>query len=105
MAGCSGPSQEERFATARAVLVAHPQRSRRPDTTWAGFLTALAKLPLPVLRARAQGVRQRRGAPGGASVRGGGGGALGGGARPPERAPAQAPAPAARAPRPPASTP
>jgi hypothetical protein len=59
MTWCSGQSQEERFATARAVYVAHHQRSRRPGTTLAGFLTALAKLPLPVLRALVQGVRQR----------------------------------------------
>src|SRR5205807_3356983 len=32
---------------------------RRPGTTLAGFLTALAKVPLPVLRALARGVRQR----------------------------------------------
>jgi hypothetical protein len=54
-------SQEERFAAARAVHVAHHQRSRRPGTTLAGFLTALAKLPLPVLRALASGVRRRLG--------------------------------------------
>src|ERR1700722_18929594 len=55
----TGKSQEERFATARAVYVAHHQRTRRPGTTLAGFLTALAKLPLPVLRALARGVRLR----------------------------------------------
>jgi hypothetical protein len=59
---CTGQSQEERFAAARAVYVAHHQRSRRPGTTLAGFLTAVAKLPLPVLRALAHGVRQRLGA-------------------------------------------
>jgi hypothetical protein len=58
-AWCSGQSQEERFAAARATYVAHYQHSRRPGSTLAGFLTALAKLPLPVLRALAQGVRQR----------------------------------------------
>lgn len=61
LAWCTGQSQEERFATARAVSVAHHQRARRPGTTLAGFLTALAKLPLPVLRALAHGVRQRLG--------------------------------------------
>jgi|HubBroStandDraft_6_1064221.scaffolds.fasta_scaffold132701_2 hypothetical protein len=59
MTWCTGQSQEERFAAARAVYVAHHQRSRRPGTTLAGFLSALAKLPLPVLRALAHGVRQR----------------------------------------------
>ena len=62
MSWCTGQSQEERFATARAVYVAHHQRARRPGTTLAGFLTALTKLPLPVLRALAYGVRQRLGA-------------------------------------------
>jgi hypothetical protein len=62
MTWCTGQSQEERFATARAVYVAHHQRTRRPGTTLAGFLKALAKLPLPVLRALAAGVRQRLGA-------------------------------------------
>ncbi len=58
----TGQSQEERFAAARAVYVAHHQRARRPGTTLAGFLAALAKLPLPVLRVLARGVRQRLGA-------------------------------------------
>jgi Transposase DDE domain len=56
---CLGQSQEERFAVARGVYVAHHQRARRPGITPAGFLTALAKVPLPVLRALARGVRQR----------------------------------------------
>jgi hypothetical protein len=61
MTWCTGQSEEERFACARAVYVAHHQRTRRPGTTWAGYLTALAKVPLPVLRALAHGVRQRLG--------------------------------------------
>jgi Transposase DDE domain len=61
MTWCLGQSPEERFAAARAVYVAHYQRSRRPGTTLTGFLTALAKLPLPVLRVLARGVRQRLG--------------------------------------------
>ncbi len=59
---CTGDSQEERFATARGVYVASHQRSRRPGKTWAGFCTALAKLPMPVLRALATGVRAGLGA-------------------------------------------
>jgi hypothetical protein len=59
---CTGQSQEERFAAARAAYVAHHQRLRRPGATAAGFLAALAKLPMPVLRALAHGVRQRLGA-------------------------------------------
>jgi hypothetical protein len=58
MAWGTGQSQEERFAAARAVYVAHHQHDRRPGSTLAGFLTALAKLPLPVLRVLAIGVRQ-----------------------------------------------
>lgn len=58
---CTGQSQEERFAAARAVFVAHHQRSRRPGETLAGFLTALARLPMPVLRALSLGVRGRIG--------------------------------------------
>jgi len=62
MTWCSGQSQEERFATARGVYVACRQRSRRPGKTLAGFLIALGKLPMPVLRALAAGVRQIVGA-------------------------------------------
>lgn len=57
MAWSCGDSQEERFAAARAVYVACHQRDRRPGSTLAGFLQALAKLPMPVLRALACGVR------------------------------------------------
>jgi len=59
MSWCAGDSQEERFATARAVYVAAHQSSRRPGETLAGFLKALARLPLPVLRALASGVRDQ----------------------------------------------
>jgi len=61
MAWCCGDSQEERFATARAVYVAAHQRDRRPGETLTGFLQALADLPLPVLRALAKGVRDQIG--------------------------------------------
>lgn len=59
MAWCCGDSHEERFATARAVYVAAHQRTRRPGRTLTGFLQALAKLPMPALRALARGVRER----------------------------------------------
>jgi hypothetical protein len=62
LAWCTGQSQEERFAAARAAYVAHHQRSRRPGSTLAGFLGALARLPMPVLRAVARGVRLHLGA-------------------------------------------
>ena len=57
MAWCSGDSQEERFATARAAFVAAHPRERRPGETLAGFLQAVAQLPLPVLRALGAGLR------------------------------------------------
>jgi hypothetical protein len=62
LAWCGGDSQEERFVMARATYVACHQRERRPGTSLAGFLIALARLPLPVLRALAAGVRAQIGA-------------------------------------------
>jgi hypothetical protein len=59
MAWCCGDAQDERFATARAVYVAAHQHERRPGTTLAGFLEALAQLPLPVLRAVAEAIRRQ----------------------------------------------
>ncbi len=59
---CAGGSQEERFATAGASYIACHQHARRPGTTLTGFLAALSRLPLPVLRALAAGVRQQLGA-------------------------------------------
>jgi hypothetical protein len=59
MAWCTGDSQEERFATARATFVAAHQRRRRPGATLAGYLMGLSKLPMRVLRALAEGVRTR----------------------------------------------
>jgi hypothetical protein len=61
MAWCNGDSQEERFATARAAFVAAHPRERRPGETLAGFLQALAKLPMPVLRALVTGIREQVG--------------------------------------------
>jgi hypothetical protein len=50
MAWGLGDSVEERFATARAAYVAHHLKVRRPGQSLAGFLHAVAKLPMPVLR-------------------------------------------------------
>jgi hypothetical protein len=50
MAWGLGNSVEERFATARAAYVAHHLKARRPGQSLAGFLHALAHLPMPVLR-------------------------------------------------------
>jgi Transposase DDE domain len=59
MTWCAGESLPERFETARAFYVALHQRRRRPGKTFPGFEKALGKLPLPVLRAVAGGVRRR----------------------------------------------
>src|SRR5438067_722414 len=59
MTWCAGESLPERFETARAFYVACHQRRRRPGKTFAGFEKALGKLPLPVLRAVAGGMRRR----------------------------------------------
>ena len=61
LAWCNGDSQEERFATARAAYVAAHPSERRPGETLAGFLQALAKLPMPVLRALGTGLRAQIG--------------------------------------------
>jgi hypothetical protein len=59
MTWCAGESLPERFETARAFYVASHQRRRRPGKTFTGFEKALGKLPLPVLRAVAGGLRRR----------------------------------------------
>lgn len=59
MTWCSGDSLPERFETAKALYVASYQRRRRPGKTFPGFQKALAKLPMPVLRAVAYAVRRR----------------------------------------------
>src|ERR1700730_7052447 len=59
MTWCAGDSLPERFETARAFYVALHQRRRRPGETFEGFEKALGKLPLPVLRAVANAVRDR----------------------------------------------
>jgi hypothetical protein len=59
MTWCQGGSQEERFETARAFCVACRQKTKRPGETVKGFHKALARVPLPVLRTLAAGVRQR----------------------------------------------
>jgi hypothetical protein len=56
---CAGDSQAERFETARAFCVCCLQKRKRPGTTLKGFEHALARLPLPVLRALAAGIRRQ----------------------------------------------
>jgi hypothetical protein len=56
---CSGDSQEERFVLARSFYVtALAPKRRRPGATVAGFHAALARLPMPVLRVVAGGLRR-----------------------------------------------
>lgn len=58
MTWTTGDSVGERFETARAFYVACHQKSKRPGQTLQGFDKALARVPTPVLRALATGVRQ-----------------------------------------------
>jgi hypothetical protein len=55
----NGPSQEERFETARGFCVCVRPKRRRPGETYGGFLKALGRLPMPVLFALARGIRLR----------------------------------------------
>jgi hypothetical protein len=59
MAWCLGDSVEERFVTAKAAYVAHHLKVRRPGQSLAGFLHALADLPMPVLRALNRCMREQ----------------------------------------------
>jgi hypothetical protein len=54
-----GDSQEERFESARAVMVALQPKRRRPGETLPGFQLALGRLPMRVMRAVMGGVRAR----------------------------------------------
>jgi len=54
-----GDSCPERFETARAFAAVCLPKRRRPGQTVQGFRKALARLPMPVLRAVAAGVRRR----------------------------------------------
>ncbi len=59
MTWCCGDSQAERFETAKGFTSVCLARRRRPGKRVQGFQGALAKLPLKVLKAIAQGVRGR----------------------------------------------
>ena len=54
-----GESQAERFEAAKAFCVVCRPKQKRPGDTVAGFQKALARLPMPVLRAIVAGVRGR----------------------------------------------
>jgi hypothetical protein len=57
----TGDSAAERFETARGFCVASYRKRRQPGRTYSGYQKALARLPLPALRALAAGVRRRLG--------------------------------------------
>lgn len=56
---CSGDSLPEKFEAARAFYVVCCPKRRRPGRGFSGFERALAKLPMPILRALAAAVRRR----------------------------------------------
>lgn len=56
---CCGDSLPEKFEAARAFYVASCPKRKRPGGHFAGFEKAVAKLPMPILRALAAGIRGR----------------------------------------------
>ena len=59
MTWITGESQPERFETARAFCVVLLPKRRRPGQSVQGFQKALARVPVPVLRALATAIRLR----------------------------------------------
>lgn len=59
MTWCCGDSMPEKFEAARAFYVVCCPKRKRPGETFTGFEKALAKLPMPVLRALAEAIRGR----------------------------------------------
>jgi hypothetical protein len=53
-----GDSNAERFLKARAFFVSRHGHEKRPGASWEGFQQALRRLPVPVFRALAAGLRQ-----------------------------------------------
>jgi DDE family transposase len=58
MTWVKGDSEQERFLKARAFFVSQHAHEKRPGETWEGFQQALRRLPIPVFRALAEGLRQ-----------------------------------------------
>jgi hypothetical protein len=56
-----GDSQAERFLAARGFFVARHRHEKRPGESWEGFQHALRRLPIPVFRALAAGLRDQIG--------------------------------------------
>ena len=61
MTWIKGDSEKERFLSARNFFVGEHDHEKRPGGTWAGFQAALRRLPIPVFRALAEGLRQQIG--------------------------------------------
>lgn len=61
MVWSKGDSEPERFLKARNFFVAEHQHEKRPGETWEGFRQALRRVPMPVFRALAAGLRQEVG--------------------------------------------
>lgn len=56
---CCGDSLPEKFEAAKGFYVVCCPKRKRPGKTFAGFEKAIAKLPMPILRALASGIRGR----------------------------------------------
>ena len=56
---CCGDSLPEKFEAARSFYVICCPKRKRPGKSFTGFEKAIAKLPMPILRALAAGMRQR----------------------------------------------
>ncbi len=56
---CCGDSLPEKFEAARGFYVVCCPKRKRPGACFSGFEKALAKLPMPILRALATGIRGR----------------------------------------------
>jgi hypothetical protein len=59
MTWCCGDSLPEKFEAAKGFYVVCCPKRKRPGASFTGFEKAVAKLPLPVLRALAAGIRGR----------------------------------------------
>jgi hypothetical protein len=56
---CCGDSLPEKFEAAKGFYVVCYPNQKRPGATFSGFEKAVAKLPMPLLRALAVGIRRR----------------------------------------------
>ena len=56
---CCGDSLPEKFEAAKGFYVACCPKRKRPGKSFAGFEKAITKLPMPILRALAAGIRGR----------------------------------------------